>query len=268
MKTEWKHRILLSSVWLSIPISMWYSYHIGDWTMFWGSWLVAQFHKVLGNNIGFHRYFSHRNFQTTEFKHKLLVLWTIFLASKSPIVYALNHRHHHLYADTNQDTHSPVQSFWQTVTGAWEFRGYKWFSEKGIQPRVKDLMRDPVIRWFDKNYFKIWIFMSVVTLLIDWRIFLFFLLLPAGHYHWGVNLSLTIHHLKIPGSYRSFNTPDNSHNHHWLAWLTLGEGYHNNHHHNPNSYYQSLNKGEFDICGWFVDKFFIIKNENHKPYTF
>ena len=45
-----------------------------------------------------------------------------------------------------------------------------------------------------------------------------------------------------------------------MAWGSLGEGYHNNHHHDPTKYNQAFNKGEFDICAWFVDKFFIVKD--------
>ena len=261
MKTEWKHRILLSAAWLSIPFSIWYCISINDWTLFWVSYFIAQFNKVIGNNIAFHRYFTHRSFQTTLFKHKLLSYWTVLLASKSPIVYAMNHRHHHLFADTEKDTHSPVTSFWHTITGAWEFRGYKWFAKKGVEFRVKDLMKDPTLIFIERHYFKFWYVIAIVTLLIDWKLFLFGFLLPAGHYHLAANLAVVgLDHLKIPRSYRTYNTPDNSHNNHFMAWGSLGEGYHNNHHHDPTKYNQAFNKGEFDICAWFVDKFFIVKD--------
>ena len=270
MKTETKHRILLSLAWLSIPFSVWYCYFIDNWTLFWASYLLAQFNKVIGNNISFHRYFTHRSFTTTKFKHNLLAFWTVLLASKSPIVYAMNHRHHHLNADQPKDTHSPVQSFWHTITGAWEFRGYKWFAEKGVEFRVKDLMKDPTLKFIERHYFKIWYTIAIISLLIDWRILLFGFLLPAGHYHLAANIAVVgLDHLKIPGSYRTYNTPDNSHNHHFIAWGSLGEGYHNNHHHDPSKYNQAFNKGEFDICAWFVDKFFIIKDEHsNKAYRF
>ena len=233
--------------------------------------LVAkELFKGIGDEIGAHRYFTHKSFKTTKFKHNLLSFWTILLASKSPIVYAMNHRHHHKFADTEKDTHSPVTSFWHTITGAWEFRGYKWFAEKGVEFRVKDLMRDPTLKFIERHYFKFWYAIAIICLLIDWRLLVFGFLLPAGHYHLAANLAVVgLDHLKIPGSYRTYNTPDNSYNNHFMAWGSLGEGYHNNHHMDPNRYDQAFNKGEYDICAWFVRKFFIIQDgQDHKAYSF
>jgi stearoyl-CoA desaturase (delta-9 desaturase) len=268
MKTEWKHRILLSIVWACIPFSIWYSFYINDWTFLILAYLISQFNKVIGNNIAFHRYFTHRGFKTSEFKHKLLTFWTVLLASGGPIAYAMNHRHHHIYADTEKDTHSPVISFWHTITGAWEFRGYKWFAEKGVEFRVRDLMRDSTIKFVETHYFKIWIAIAVICLFIDWRLLVFGFLAPAGYYHLTANLVVVgIDHLKFVGSYRNYNTADNSYNNHFLAWFSLGEGYHNNHHKDPGNYNQAHKENEFDICAWFVDRFFIEKDEK-KIYKF
>lgn len=270
MSTERKHQILLALAWLSIPVAVWYCVVVGDFTLFFVSYLIAQFNKVIGNNIAFHRYFTHRSFKTTPFKHKLLSYWTVLLASKSPIVYAMNHRHHHMHADTDQDTHSPVVRFWHTITGAWEFRGYKWFAERGVEFKVKDLVRDPTLKFIERHYFKFWYLAIALTLLVDWRITLFGLLLPAGHYHLIANVFVVgLDHIKLPGSYRTYNTPDNSYNNHVIAWLSLGEGYHNNHHHDPAQYNQAFGPGEYDICAWFVDKFFKVDHGNSKQvYNF
>lgn len=270
MSNEWKHRLLLLSVWLSIPVAIWYCIKVDDWTLFVVSYIIAQFNKLIGHNIACHRYFSHRSFKTTKFKHVLLSVWPILLASKSPITYAMNHRHHHLYADTSKDTHSPVTDFWNTITGAWEFRGYQWFEERDVAFGVKDLIRDPTLKFIERNYFKIWSFIAITTLLIDWRLFLFGVLLPAGHFHLMANTVVnTMAHLKVPGSYRTYNTPDNSQNNQVIAWLSLGEGFHNNHHADPSKYDQGYGKNEFDICAWVIDKFFIINNEqDNRRYLF
>jgi stearoyl-CoA desaturase (delta-9 desaturase) len=156
--------------------------------------------------------------------------------------------------------------FWHTITGAWEFRGYGWFAERGVEFKVKDLVRDPTLKFVERHYFKFWYALLAITLLIDWRITVFAFLLPAGHYHLTANLVVVgIDHLKIWGSYRTYNTPDNSYNNHFLAWISLGEGYHNNHHHDPANYNQGFNPGEYDICAWFVEKFFIVKDEQNTP---
>ena len=270
MSTEHKHQILLALAWLSIPVAVWYCVHINDYTLLLVSYIIAQVNKVIGNNIGFHRYFTHRSFKTTAFKHKLLCWWPVLLASKSPIVYAMNHRHHHMYADTDRDTHSPVVRFWHTITGIWEFRGYKWFADRGVEFKVKDLIRDPVLKSVERNYFKVWYTLIILSAIVDWRITLFGLLLPAGYYHLIANVFVVgLDHIKIPGSYRTYNTPDRSYNNHFLAWFTIGEGYHNNHHQDPAQYNQAFQPGEYDICAWFVDKFFKVSNEDHRQiYNF
>jgi stearoyl-CoA desaturase (delta-9 desaturase) len=267
MKTEWKHRLLLLLVWSSIPFGFWYAASTGSWMLLFGSILLTQIHKLFGNAIAFHRYFSHKSFKTTKFKHKLLSYWTILLAAKSPIAYAMNHRHHHIYADTDQDTHSPVKNFWHTITGVWEFRSYEWFAKKGVEFRVRDLIRDPTTKFIETHYFKIWFLLVFVCLFIDWKLLVFGLLLPAGYYHLIVNLALSFEHLKLPGSYRTYDTPDNSYNNVPLHWASLGEGLHNNHHKDPGNYNQAHKENEFDICAWVVDRFFIEKDET-KIYKF
>jgi len=93
-------------------------------------------------------------------------------------------------------------------------------------------------------------------------------LLPAGYYHLTANLIVVgIDHLKFIGSYRNYDTADNSHNNHVLAWVSLGEGYHNNHHKDPVNYNQAHKDNEFDICAWIIDKFFIEHSEK-KLYKF
>jgi stearoyl-CoA desaturase (delta-9 desaturase) len=263
----WQHRILLLAVLLSIPFGIWYSVESGNLMLVILSLLLTQVHKLIGNAISFHRYFSHRSFKTTKFKHKLLAYWTILLAAKSPIAYALNHRHHHLYADTDKDTHSPTKSFWHTITGAWEFRGYQWFVNKGVEFRIRDLLRDPDLKFIEAHYFKFWTAIILVSLLIDWRLLVFGFLMPAGFFHLLVNVALSFEHLKLPSSYRTYETPDNSYNNVPLHWATLGEGLHNNHHKDPTNYNQAHKENEFDICAWVVEKFFI-EHDEKKIYKF
>jgi fatty-acid desaturase len=71
-------------------------------------------------------------------------------------------------------------------------------------------------------------------------------------------LSGTILHMKFPGSYRNYDTPDNSHNNRWILAWNLGEGLHNNHHKFPFDYDTAKKPGEFDLTAWVIKKWFKI----------
>jgi stearoyl-CoA desaturase (delta-9 desaturase) len=272
MLSQFYNRLLLIAIWSSVPLAIWYSIHFNDWTYFLMSVVLSRTNNFIGHNIGVHRYFTHRGFVTTKLKHQLLAVWSILLAIKSPLSYAMNHRHHHLYSDSEKDTHSPVTSFWHTLLCLWEFRSYKWFKDKGVEFRVKDLARDPTIKFIDRNYFKIWATIIGVSLLISWELTLFGFLLPAGITRITMNIfGNAVNHLNMSliGNYRNYNTNDNSQNNHIAAWLSLGEGYHNNHHKDPNNYNQAHGKYEFDVCAWIIDRCFKLPdNQLDKAYKF
>lgn len=272
MSSQLNNRLLLIAIWSSIPLAVWYSIQSNDWTYLWMSFFISRINNLIGHNIGFHRYFSHRGFFTTKPKHQLLAVWSILLATKSPLSYAMNHRHHHLYADTDKDTHSPVTNFWHTLLCVWEFRSYKWFASKGVEFRVRDLARDPTIRFIDRNYFKIWAGIITISLLISWELTLFGFLLPAGFSRLTLNVfGNAVNHLNLTliGNYRNHQTNDNSQNNHITAWLSLGEGYHNNHHKDPGNYNHGHKKYEFDISAWIVNHWFKLPSDQlDKSYKF
>lgn len=253
-----KNRILLTLCLLSVPLSIVYCASVGNWSWIIIAAIIFQFHKIIGNNIAMHRYFAHRSFQTGPIRHRLLAIYTIFLAAKSPISWTMNHRHHHKFSDKENDTHSPKNNFLSAVLGLWEFNGYEWFKNKGVAFNVKDLLRDPTVVKIEKYYYEIWSALILITLLIDWKITLFFFLLPAGYYHIMANLFNTIGHYKILGSYRNFDLDDRSQNHWAWGMITFGEGFHNNHHNDQKSYSNKIKWYEFDFTAWVIRRFFKI----------
>ena len=100
----------------------------------------------------------------------------------------------------------------------------------------------------------------IATLIIDWRITLFFVLQPVGlnMLMSGINNHLS-HTDIVPKSYRNYESKDNSHNlPGWTNLLLLGEGYHHNHHHAPWKYDNADKPGEWDLSGWVIRTFFDI----------
>lgn len=252
-----KNRLLMTACLAAIPISLIYCFDSGEWSWLIISVVLYQIYKLFSSTIAVHRYFSHRSFKTGPLRHKFLAFITIPLAVKSPISWVMNHRHHHKFSDQENDTHSPHNNLLETTFGLWEYHGYEWFKNKGVAFHVRDLLRDPTIMWIDRNYWRIWTIALIVTAIIDWRITLFCLLLPAGYFRITVNLVInTIGHWKLPGSYRNFETNDRSQNHWLFGVFSMGDGFHNNHHQNQSSYTTQVKWYEFDIAGWMIKWFF------------
>ena len=221
------------------------------------SFLIGKFIvSALATQIALHRYFSHRSFETTSIKHKFLA-WTSILAGQgSPVGWSAHHRHHHTNADTNLDTHSPSESKW-LAAGLWLMKSYEFYlNVKKLRRVPTDLLRDTTVRYIDDHYYKIWLGIVLVSFIISWKFAVFIILSPLA---WGYINAAVITlgaHIKLPGSYRNFDTPDNSYNNKWIQAYMFGEGLHNNHHNSPNKYDEKILSGEFDLIGLTIKKVF------------
>ncbi|GMU44992.1 MAG: acyl-CoA desaturase [Xanthomonadales bacterium] len=203
----------------------------------------------------YHRYFSHRSFQTSRVLQFAFALIGASSVQRGPLWWAAHHRHHHRHADQPADLHSPRQhGFWRSHMG--------WF----MTPRafaidfdlIPDLARHPELRFLDR--FDILVPVALAAAL-------FFLggwlethapglqtngpqLLVWGFFVSTVVLfhaTVTINSLAHVWGRRRYATRDDSRNNLWLALLTLGEGWHNNHHHYPASTRQGFYWWEIDL---------------------
>ncbi len=203
----------------------------------------------------YHRYFSHRTFKTSRVGQFIFGFLGASAVQRGPIWWAAHHRHHHAHSDSKDDIHSPVQKgFWQSHMG--------WFlSERGFAPDLKfvrDLLKFPELRFLDR-------FDIFVPVLLGVGVFFFGVLL--GKYApgletngwqmlvWGFFISTvfcyhatyTINSLSHVFGRQRYKTGDTSRNNFLLALLTLGEGWHNNHHYYPNAARQGFYWWEIDI---------------------
>jgi stearoyl-CoA desaturase (delta-9 desaturase) len=201
----------------------------------------------VGTAIILHRYTSHRSFEIKPFLKPLLIWLSCMSLQGSPIGWAAVHRgSHHRYADTDKDAHSPIKGKWYSWH-AWLIDWNDYFNPK----YVVDLMRDKQQVWFAKNYELIIFVTYVIVGLISLELLLFAFMLPAaiGLYQES-NINVFCHSGDM--GYRNFDTKDQSRNIPLLAFLTWGQGWHNNHHHKPSSYdfgtSVSGKKEEFDPC--------------------
>jgi stearoyl-CoA desaturase (Delta-9 desaturase) len=189
----------------------------------------------------YHRYFSHRAFRTSRAAQLLFAVLGASAAQRGPLWWASHHRHHHAHADRPQDSHSARQHGF-----LWSHLG--WFLAPANFParleRVRDFARYPELRFLDRFDVAVPFLLALGLFLVDAQIFVWgFCVSTVALYH----ATFTINSLAHRYGTRRYDTPDDSRNNFWLALLTFGEGWHNNHHHSPGVARQGERWWELDL---------------------
>jgi stearoyl-CoA desaturase (delta-9 desaturase) len=198
--------------------------------------------RMFGITAGFHRYLAHRSFKTGRAFQFVLTLLGTLSVQKGGLWWAANHRQHHKDSDTPADVHSPTQhGFWWAHVGwilAPDYEATQW-------DRIPDLAKYPELRWLNEHYLVPPIALAVGLQLVGglpWLVWGFFISTTAL---W--HATFTINSLSHVFGSRRYATSDTSRNNVWLALLTWGEGWHNNHHYFMNSTRQGFFWWEIDL---------------------
>lgn len=189
---------------------------------------------------GYHRYFSHRAYKLGRVMQFVMAFGGATAAQKGPLWWSAHHRHHHKYSDTQEDIHSPLKGFWWSHMGWIMCRKYRATDLHAI----KDFAKYPELIWLNKYYLVPPTLLAIACFLLGgWSALIVgFFLSTVMTYH----CTFFINSLTHLFGRRRYVTTDTSRNSFILAVLTLGEGWHNNHH-----YYQSTaNQGFF---WWEID---------------
>lgn len=208
----------------------------------------------------YHRYFSHRSFRTSRFMQFIFAALAVSSVQRGPLWWAAHHRHHHRQADKEDDTHSPIQrGFWWAHIG--------WITSSPNIPtdysKVQDLAKYPELVFL--NRFD-WLIPALLALalyllgdtlktaapqlmtsgpqLLVWGFFVSTVVLFHG--------TASINSLAHMFGTRRFPTDDGSKNNFILALVTLGEGWHNNHHRCQGTVHQGFYWWEVDISYYLL----------------
>lgn len=237
--------------------------HVACLAVFWVGWsptavaIAAGLYVVRAFALTafYHRYFSHRAFKTSRAVQFVFAVIGNAAVQRGPLWWAAHHRRHHAHSDDALDAHSPWQHgfLWSHML---------WFTNRVNYPsdlqRVPDWARYPELRFIDRFDF-------LVPLLLASGLFATGQWLAASHPElncdgwqllvWGFVVSTillfhatgAINSLAHQFGSRRYDTDDQSRNNLWLALLTLGEGWHNNHHHYPHAARQGFFWWEIDV---------------------
>lgn len=194
----------------------------------------------------FHRFHSHSTF---GFKYKWIeVLFTLLgtlSGSGSALGWAAMHRGHHRHPDTPKDPHSPIHGVWRTLTVKYSYGEERWRD-------IRDLLKKPYIVFLHKWYFAV-LLVYVACLSVGFGL--------AGVYYGFCLPSVLV--ILVSGAtnyishtpwlgYQTHADGGRSTNAWWSVIVNCGEGWHNNHHHNPGSFTTKEKWWEWDMAGSII----------------
>lgn len=242
--------------------------HLGCFLVIWVgvNWTCAivcallYFIRMFAITGGYHRYFSHRSFSTSRWFQFVLGFMGAMAAQKGPLWWGSHHRHHHKHSDTELDIHSPGINglFWAHV--GWVLSADYLEYNKDL---IKDFNKFPEIQWLDRNHFVPPLVLIGLVFSLGFYLQAYYPSLgvtPFQLFVWGFCVSTTllyhgtfvINSLTHMWGKRRFKTTDESKNSFLLALITLGEGWHNNHHRYPGAEPQGMYWWEIDISHYIL----------------
>ena len=228
--------------------------HVAVLTVFWvpfswglvGLCLGLYLLRMFAITAGYHRYFAHRSYKTSRVFQFLLAFVGASSLQKGPLWWAGHHRHHHRFSDQDEDLHSPHRDgFWWAHVGWILSHRY----DETPDDLIKDFVKVPELRWLNRWHAVPGILLAVLLLSFGgWPAFVWgFLVSTVLTWHATFAINSLTH---VFGRVR-YQTSDTSRNSILLALITLGEGWHNNHH-----YYQTATRQGF--FWWELDISYLI----------
>jgi sn-1 stearoyl-lipid 9-desaturase len=210
-----------------------------------GLWWVAE---SLGIGMGFHRLLTHRGYKCPKWVEYFLTVCGTLALQGGPIAWVATHRVHHQNSDKEGDPHSPLEGgFWAHM--GWIMTGEPMHHKTTeLLPYVPDLRKDKFYLWISKWHWVPLAILAVVLFAIGgWKFVMWGIFLRTVV---GLHATYLVNSATHMWGSRRFETADRSRNSFWVAILSFGEGWHNNHHADPQSARHGFAWYEFDV-NWY-----------------
>jgi stearoyl-CoA desaturase (delta-9 desaturase) len=244
------------------------------WLFSWSGaallWVGIYFYGGVGIDLCYHRLLTHRSFRCPLWLERFFVLVALCCLEDAPASWVATHRQHHNESDHEEDPHSPLVNFF------WSHLGWLLVDNSAVRCTnafdryARDILRDPFYMKLQRSFLPIWIYLvhallyfaagfgvgclfsgtllAGVQLGLSWLVWGCILrTVCVWHISWSVN---SLSHVF---GYKSYETGDNSRNNWLVAFLTSGEGWHNNHHQDPASASNRHKWWEFDLIFAFIE---------------
>lgn len=225
----------------------------------------------LGVPIGYHRLLAHRSFRTPKWLERTFVTIALCCGQNTPARWVSWHRMHHQHADRRDDPHSPWVTFFWSHVGWLLFDNRSTHNAESYYKYARDILDDPYYMYLEKHrlasgliYLAHAALFFLVGLAVGWAStgrWIAGVQFGASLLVWGVilrtvyvwHITWAVNSLGHLFGYRNYETAEESRNNWFVAIITGGEGWHNNHHHDPASASVQHRWWEFDL------NFYVIK---------
>lgn len=205
----------------------------------------------LSITVGYHRYFSHKSYETNAVIETIILFFASLSAQGSALKWASDHRIHHAYVDTDKDPYSINKGFWFAHV-LWLF----WDAPSLDKKVVPDLMKNPRVMWQHEYHIRIFIIANIfVWLFFGW---LFQAYLASFVWIWWVRLFFLHHSTWFINSLahywgsKEYSREHSAMDNYIISLLTFGEGYHNYHHTFANDYRNGVKWYHYDPSKWII----------------
>lgn len=251
-----------------VPGAIWWPYAISiavihllavlafvPWVFTWTgvvTMVVGVFFFGQGINLCYHRLLTHRSLVVPKWFERVLVVIALCCAEDTPAKWVAIHRYHHHHSDHQEDPHSPLVNFLWSHVG-WLVVKNPGAHNIGVYGKyAKDILQDPFYLKLEKTWLWVWIYLghalafTVAGGVIGWFVggtWATALQYAVSLLVWGVivrtvavwHITWSVNSFTHLFGYRNYETDENSRNNWLVGLIAVGEGWHNNHHHDPAS---------------------------------
>lgn len=225
--------IVTTIIQLSLPLAI-YLGIISNSEWYW--WAICIFfftvvYSLIGHNIGYHRYFTHKHFKINSFVEYLFLWAGSSTGLGDPVAYAATHMTHHKYPDTPLDPHGPARGVRSII-----YFFHKRINFKDTPIRERRLFElNKKYHWVHNYYNPLLLANIVLLYLISYKVFLFCWFIPVSLFLWGISAAVLFQHW----GFKARN--------YWVdKWVPWQEGLHLNHHLYPAAPNCAVNPHEID----------------------
>ncbi|MCH2132988.1 MAG: fatty acid desaturase [Phycisphaerales bacterium] len=222
-----------------------------------------------GINLCYHRILTHRSAVLPRWLERFFVVIALCCMEDTPAKWVAIHRYHHKHSDEQDDPHSPLVAFLWGHVGWLLVRNKATHNIDTYRQFAGDVLRDPFYMRLEKGYLWVWIYVAhavlffLVGFAIGWAVHgvpMAGVQFGLSLLVWGVivrtvavwHITWSVNSLSHMFGYSNYETSDESRNNWLVALLTVGEGWHNNHHHDPASASNQHRWWEFDVTWWQI----------------
>jgi len=204
---------------------------------------------------GYHRLWSHRAYEAHVWVRALFALGGAFAVQNSILHWSSDHRMHHRHVDNNdKDPYSAKRGFWYSHVG-WMLRDYQTNPDSNYD-NVRDLKKDPIVMWQHRNY--LWLTLSlnfagpILLGVLLGDVLGTFLLVGVLRLVLSHHMTFFINSLAHVWGKQPYDNSNTARDNGLIAFLTMGEGYHNYHHQFQSDYRNAIHWWQFDPTKWLI----------------